>query len=59
MIHEINMLAKALIKNEKRYVKLQMNDKKKMKEQRKVIKNYEEQMTLFELDLKQLNDHIK
>ena len=59
MIHEINMLAKALIKNEKRYVKLQMNDRKKMKEQRKVIKNYEEQMSLFELDLKQLNDHIK
>lgn len=30
-----------------------------MKDQKRVIKNYEEQMTLFEVDLKQLNDHIK
>lgn len=52
MIHEINTLAKALIKNEKRYTKLQNVDKKKMKEQKKVIKNYEDQMELFEMDLK-------
>ena len=29
-----------------------------MKEYRKVIKRYEEQMKFFEIDLKQLNDNI-
>ena len=59
MIHEINTLANALIKNEKKYVKMQDKDKLKMKEYRKVIRNYEDQMKIFELDLKQLNDNIR
>lgn len=51
MIHEINTLANALIKNEKKYVRLQDQDKAKMKEYRKVIRRYEEQMKVFESDL--------
>lgn len=42
MIHEINTLANALIRSEKKYQKLQDKDKGKKKEYRKVIKNYEE-----------------
>jgi hypothetical protein len=39
MVHEINVLAKALIKNEKKLVKLQETSKGKAKELKKVIKN--------------------
>lgn len=39
MVHEINVLAKALIKNEKKYVKLQEASKAKAKEYKKIIKN--------------------
>lgn len=41
MVHEINTLAKALIKNEKKYQKLLDSSKKKNKEYRKLIRNYE------------------
>lgn len=38
MVHEINVLAKALIKNEKKYVKLQETYKNKTKEYKKALK---------------------
>jgi len=38
MIHEINMLVKALIKNEKKYQKGMEQEKNKVRELRKVIK---------------------
>lgn len=38
MVHEINTLAKALIKNEKKYVKMQEVFKKKAKEYRKALR---------------------
>lgn len=39
MVHEINVLAKALIKNEKKYVKLLEKYKGKTKEYKKILKN--------------------
>jgi hypothetical protein len=38
MVHEINTLAKALIKNEKKYVKMQEVFKKKSKEYKKALR---------------------
>jgi hypothetical protein len=38
MVHEINVLAKALIKNEKKYVKLQDSSNAKVKALKKIIK---------------------
>jgi hypothetical protein len=38
MVHEINTLAKALIKNEKKYVKMQEVFKKKAKEYKKALR---------------------
>jgi hypothetical protein len=38
MVHEINTLAKALIKNEKKLVKMQENYKKKLRDSRKVAR---------------------
>lgn len=41
MISEINTLANALIKTEKRCEKVLAKDSKKIKEYKKIIKNYE------------------
>jgi hypothetical protein len=38
MVHEINTLAKALIKNEKKLVKMQENNKKKLRDSRKIVR---------------------
>ena len=38
MVHEINTLAKALIKNEKKYVQMQEVFKKKAKEYKKALR---------------------
>lgn len=44
MVHEINTLVKALIKNEKKYVKLQNLDKKKLRESRKIIRDQQSEL---------------
>jgi hypothetical protein len=38
MVHEIGTLAKALIKNEKKYIKMQEIYKKKIKEYRRALR---------------------
>ena len=41
MIHEINTLAKALIKNEKKYLKMQDTYRKTIKECKRILKDKE------------------
>ena len=41
MVHEINTLAKALIKNEKKMLKMQDTFKKQVKDFKKTLKDYE------------------
>ncbi len=41
MVHEINTLAKALIKNEKKLVKMQDSFKKQIKEYKRVLRDKE------------------
>lgn len=42
MIHEINTLAKALIKNEKKYLKMQDTYRKTIKECKRILKDKEQ-----------------
>ena len=54
MIHEINTLASALIKNEKKLAKVQGNEKKKSKEFRKIIKLQDQDYRLLEKENSEL-----
>ncbi len=44
MVHEINVLAKALIKSEKKHVKLSESFKAKSKEMKRIIRNSEKEL---------------
>lgn len=59
MVHEINVLAKALIKNEKRYVKLQESFKVKAKEMRKQLKSNEKTLQKYEQEIMHLTEQVK
>ncbi len=59
MVHEINTLAKALIKNEKKLIKAQDLSKKKVREYRKIVKQQEGEQQKLEQEVIQLNEHIK
>ena len=48
MVHEINTLAKALIKNEKKYVKMHEVYKKKAKEYRRALRERDSDLTKVE-----------
>jgi hypothetical protein len=48
MIHEINTLVKALIKNEKKHVKVQDTFSKRSRELKKIIKLQNEEHNLLE-----------
>jgi len=44
MVHEINVLAKALIKSEKKYIKLQESYKQKTKDLKRMVKGNEKEL---------------
>jgi len=48
MVHEINTLAKALIKNEKKYIKMQEVYKKKIKEYRRALRDTDGEFSRLE-----------
>jgi len=59
MVHEINTLAKALIKNEKKYIKMQDAYKKKIKEYRRAMRDTEAECTKLETENKSLAEMTK
>jgi hypothetical protein len=59
MVHEINTLAKALIKNEKKYLKMQEAFKKKAKEYRRSIRERDSSITRLEGENKSITELTK
>lgn len=59
MVHEINTLAKALIKNEKKYIKMQDVYKKKIKEYRRGYREMEAECARYETENRSLADMTK
>ena len=59
MVHEINTLARALIKNEKKYIKMQDAYKKKVKEYRRALRDTECECSRLENENKSLADMTK
>jgi hypothetical protein len=59
MVHEINTLAKALIKNEKKYVKMQEVFKKKAKEYKKALRERDSDISRQEADNRSLVEVTK
>jgi chromosome segregation ATPase len=59
MVHEINTLAKALIKNEKKYVKMQDVFKKKAKEYKKALRERDSDLQRQEADNRSLVEVTK
>jgi hypothetical protein len=59
MVHEINTLAKALIKNEKKYIKMQDAYKKKIKEYRRTLRETESEFSRVEAENNSLNELAK
>lgn len=59
MVHEINTLAKALIKNEKKYVKMQEVFKKKAKEYKKALRERDSDFSRQEADNRSLVEVTK
>lgn len=59
MVHEINTLAKALIKNEKKYLKMQDAFKKKVKEYRRTIRDKDASITRLEGENKSFSELTK
>ena len=59
MVHEINVLAKALIKNEKKLVKSQDTYKVKAKEMKKIVRGYEKDIKILEGELFQATEQVK
>lgn len=59
MVHEINTLAKALIKNEKKYIKMQDAYKKKVKEYRRALRDTEGECSRLENENKSLAEMTK
>ena len=50
MVHEIGTLAKALIKNEKKYIKMQEIYKKKIKEYRRALRENDSECQRLEAE---------
>lgn len=59
MVHEINTLANALIKNEKKLNKLQEKEKKQQKELKKVIRVQDNETKTVDMENKDLYEHIR
>jgi recombinational DNA repair ATPase RecF len=59
MVHEINTLAKALIKNEKKYVKMQEVFKNKAKEYKKALRERDSDLSRQEADNRSLVEVTK
>jgi hypothetical protein len=56
MVHEINTLAKALIKNEKKMLKMQTAFKTKLKEYKRAARDREHETGRYELENKALQE---
>jgi chromosome segregation ATPase len=59
MVHEINTLAKALIKNEKKYLKMQDAFKKKVREYRRTIRDKDASITRMDSEIKSFSELTK
>jgi hypothetical protein len=59
MVHEINTLARALIKNEKKYIKMQDAYKKKVKEYRRALRDTEGECSRLEHENKSVAEMTK
>jgi hypothetical protein len=59
MVHEINTLARALIKNEKKYIKMQDVYKKKIKEYRRALRETDGECSRLETENKSLAEMTK
>ncbi len=59
MVHEINTLAKALIKNEKKYHKMQDSYRKQLKECRRQLKEQEQDQVRLETENSSLQELTK
>ena len=59
MIQEINTLANALIKNEKKLAKLQDRENKKLRDLKMVIKVQDDGEKVLEKENRQLLEHVK
>eukprot|EP00347_Sterkiella_histriomuscorum_P008368 403345367 len=59
MVHEINVLAKALIKTEKKYIKSVESGKGKVRELKKQVKQLDQVATQQDLDINSMQEHIR